>query len=687
MPKIHPVNGGPLPANPNRLLATAALFVALLMTTAADWPTYLHDSGRTSAGDERILSPANAGRLAPLWLFRANGAIAASAAVVNNVVYVGSWDGFEYALDAVTGALKWKTYLGVTSGGPDCNPLQAGVTSSATVQDGVVYVGGGDSYWYALDATTGAVRWKVFTGDNSAKGGYYNWSSPLIYNGYAYIGVASFGDCPLVRGQLLRVSLRTHRVVRIFNVVPRAVIGGTIWGSPSVDTATNTIYVATASGSGTFIPSPYTQALVALDARTLTVRDAWQVPTPPINDNVDFGSTPVLFHDAKGTSMVAVVNKNGVVYAFKRARLRGGPVWKRPIAIDAVNPRNGGVDPQNGDGSVAPPAFAQGRLYLAGGITTITGVRAHGAVRALDPATGAYLWQHGTPGAVLGAPAYTNGLIVDGGSTTMEVLNAATGARLYQYHTDAMLYGAPSVSNGRIFVGSVDGRVYAFGLTAASPSPTPQATSSPSPTPAAGSISLASLYNNVGISDDRAPGSANFDGVTYSYSRQALQAGGITPGQPMTSTGVTFQWPNVAPGTPDNVVAQGQTLAVTATTTASAVGTKLAFLGASTYGPAKGTGIITYSDGSTQRFTLSFSDWTLDNATVRPVSGTSIVATMPYRNTTLPNRNSGYEGQEAGQVLLFSTAVALQPGKTVASLTLPAASGKPQLHIFAITAS
>ena len=69
------------------------------------------------------------------------------------------------------------------------------------MQNHVVYVGGGDSYWYALDAYTGAILWKVFTGDTSADKGFYNWSSPLIYNGFAYIGIASNCDNPLVTGQ------------------------------------------------------------------------------------------------------------------------------------------------------------------------------------------------------------------------------------------------------------------------------------------------------------------------------------------------------------------------------------------------------------------------------------------------------------------------------------------------------
>jgi len=166
-----------------RLLAALTLVVATLLTTAGDWPTYLHDAQRSAAGGgETTLSPANAGGLVKLWSFKTSGVVATSASVVNNIVYAGSWDGYEYALDAATGALLWKTYIGVTTADPACSPSSAGVSSAAAVQNGVVYVGGGDAYWYALDAATGAILWKVYTGDNSAAGGHYNWASPLLYN-------------------------------------------------------------------------------------------------------------------------------------------------------------------------------------------------------------------------------------------------------------------------------------------------------------------------------------------------------------------------------------------------------------------------------------------------------------------------------------------------------------------------
>src|SRR6266849_3719699 len=127
---------------------------------SGDWPTYLHDPQRTAAGGDTILSTSNAGQLGLKWAFPTGGPIAASPSVVGGTVYVGSWDGYEYALDAITGTMKWKTFLGQTTA--PCYPQLTGVSSAADVENGMVYVGGGDSYWYALDATTGNVLWKVF---------------------------------------------------------------------------------------------------------------------------------------------------------------------------------------------------------------------------------------------------------------------------------------------------------------------------------------------------------------------------------------------------------------------------------------------------------------------------------------------------------------------------------------------
>ncbi|MBV9149904.1 MAG: PQQ-like beta-propeller repeat protein, partial [Candidatus Eremiobacteraeota bacterium] len=79
-----------------------------------------------------------------------------SPVIDNGTLYIGSGDHNVYALDATTGALRWKFTTGDV------------VHASPAVSGGVVYVGSFDRYFYALDAATGALRWKFLTGDDQA---------------------------------------------------------------------------------------------------------------------------------------------------------------------------------------------------------------------------------------------------------------------------------------------------------------------------------------------------------------------------------------------------------------------------------------------------------------------------------------------------------------------------------------
>jgi len=420
--------------------------------STSDWPMYLHDGQLTSASSETILTPSTAPNLRPLWTYKTGSLISASATVVGGVAYIGSWDGYEYALNAATGALIWKTYLGVTTA-PACSPPKLGVSSVAAVVNGVVYVGGGDSNWYALDAGTGTVLWTVPTGDNSATGGHYNWASPLIVGNSAYIGIASLGDCPLVQGQLLRVDLTTHLVAASVNFVPNGQVGGGIWTTPAIDTSTNTVYVTT--GTLNNASQTMSEAMVALDATTLAVKSLWQIPRSAANADSDWGNSPILFTDGNGRALVAGIDKNGFLYAFDRSNLAIGPIWSEQVAV-------GGICPTCGDASVASMAFAQGLLFAAGGNTTIGGVGYPGSVRAIDPTTGNVVWAHGLADPVIPALAYDNGMVLAGSGPRLEVLDATNGTRLASYTTGATTYSPPTISNGVVFMGSGDANLYAF---------------------------------------------------------------------------------------------------------------------------------------------------------------------------------------------------------------------------------
>jgi polyvinyl alcohol dehydrogenase (cytochrome) len=413
---------------------------------AQDWPTYLHDNARSSASGDTIINTGNVGTLKSKWNYQTGDWVAASPAVVNNTVYVGSWDGNEYAIDGTTGQVKWQTALGLTHD-PVCPPPNLGITSSATVSNGVVYVGGGDSFWYALSAANGAVLWKIFTGDNTQAGAHYNWASPLIVGNFAYIGIASNCDAPLVQGQLLKVDLTTHQQVAAASMVPNGQVGGGVWTSPTLDSATNTIFVTT--GTLNLYSQTLSQAVVSMDAGTLAIKDSWQLPFEAAVSDSDWGTTPTLTVDSSGRQLVSAMNKNGIVYTLLRSNLKAGPVWQRQIAI-------GGDCPPCGDGSIASGSFANGVLYVAGGSNVgPDGVGHRGSVTAVDPGTGRVLWYHGTNEQIIGSIAYSNGLIFDPQGTVVEALDAATGNSLWTYKINGATYAAPAIANGTVYIGGL----------------------------------------------------------------------------------------------------------------------------------------------------------------------------------------------------------------------------------------
>ncbi|MCW2945061.1 MAG: Beta-glucosidase [Actinoallomurus sp.] len=183
--------------------------------------------------------------------------------------------------------------------------------------------------------------------------------------------------------------------------------------------------------------------------------------------------------------------------------------------------------------------------------------------------------------------------------------------------------------------------------------------------------SLADAYDNTAVSDNAAPESADFDGSGFSYSAQSLAGVGLLPGKPVVHGPVTYTWPAAPAGTPDNVVAQGQRIAV------GKSGSSLSFLGSANNGSGSGTGSITYTDGSTAPFTLALTNWT--PSTVLPAD--ELVATAPQWNRPA---NSGYPADVA--VSVYSTTVPLTATKTVEYITLPTAVTGDQagtrLHLF-----
>jgi outer membrane protein assembly factor BamB len=95
-------------------------------------------------------------------------------------LYIGSWDSFLYALDAVTGKEKWRFKTGDDPDGHN----HVGIQGSPVVSDHTVYFGCRDSYVYALDAATGTQKWRF-----STDGSWVN-NSPVVSDGRIYFGTS-----------------------------------------------------------------------------------------------------------------------------------------------------------------------------------------------------------------------------------------------------------------------------------------------------------------------------------------------------------------------------------------------------------------------------------------------------------------------------------------------------------------
>jgi predicted alpha-1,2-mannosidase len=185
--------------------------------------------------------------------------------------------------------------------------------------------------------------------------------------------------------------------------------------------------------------------------------------------------------------------------------------------------------------------------------------------------------------------------------------------------------------------------------------------------------------DNNGISADDADPTGDFDGGGVSYSGKALAAQGVTPGSTVTAGGFSFTWPKVNPKDPDNIIVGGgdQVLNVPGN---AAGATKLALLGSASNGPSTGTLTLTYTDGSTEKVSVGFSDWTLGGGGQQPSYGNTVAVRTAYR------LYSG--GADDVDTYVFATApITLAAGRQLASVTLPASTSGGRMHLFGLATS
>jgi outer membrane protein assembly factor BamB len=451
---VSAMAGGPgLGSRGGASVAPAARTGSAPAASGNDYPTYLGSDERTSAvTNAATYNLTSVPRVATLWNVTVRAGVSSQAVESGGVVYFGANNGYEYAVGALNGSLLWRTFLGTDQNDTGCLPGSLGITSTGTVSGPNLFVDGGYPFFYALNATTGAIEWRVpLGGSNNA--GFYDWSSPLLYDQNAYVGLSSWCDTPLVPAGLVEISLKTHAQVAYFNTSVPEPNGSSIWGSPSVNPATNTIFFTTGNAYLT-TTSVYSESIVALNASTLAFEDSWQVPEADAPGDSDFGVTPTVFTTPAGVSMVTAANKNGFLYAFYQSNL--SLAWDQRVCC------------QMGQDDHYSTAFGDGYVFAVGALSSIGGQTYDSSVHAFYPQNGTPVWKVGFPESPYNgyaAPLYVNGVLIVADGPDLLFLNPRTGGLVKEIHVGGVIRAAATLARGELYVGSTNGYLLALDVT------------------------------------------------------------------------------------------------------------------------------------------------------------------------------------------------------------------------------
>jgi outer membrane protein assembly factor BamB len=387
------------------------------------------------------------------WAFKAEGPIVTSPAIADGVVYIASLSGHLYAIDQQTGQERWN----FKSSRP--------IASSPAVADGTLYFVSSAGSLAALDVATGQPKWVYaieYERKFEAQGlhGYAPakqtipdaWdvftSSPAVAHGKVYFGS---GD-----GNVYAVDAKSGVLQWKFAT------GDVVHASPAV--AGNTVYIGS-----------WDSRLYAIDAETGQQKWAFQGgEDPSIHNQVGFQSSPAV---ADGT--VYVGSRDAHVYALDAAT--GRKKWDYPTSKSWVN---------------GTPAVRDGLVYV--------GTSDSSRFMALDARTGRLRFNFDAKSYIFSSAALAGDLAYFGSHNgRLYAVNARTGQLAWQFQTEASqrdamkllnpdgsldraafapvfgdfqdmyvdfyryvslgaIMGSPTVDGGVLYVGSMDGTLYAL---------------------------------------------------------------------------------------------------------------------------------------------------------------------------------------------------------------------------------
>jgi polyvinyl alcohol dehydrogenase (cytochrome) len=505
------VNLGPAPAAPQ-----AASLGANRCTDAAPplrlegamWNGWGRDFENSRHQPEPGIAAEDVPKLKVKWVFANPGALSVGQpTIVGDRVYVTSDAGAVFSLNAKTGCTYW-AYLAETG---VLTAVTVGPFRGSSQAKYAVYFGDVHANEYALDAETGKLLWKTKLDEHPIArltGG------PVIYKDRLYVPISSNEEvagltpkyeCCTFRGSVAVLEAYSGKVIWKSYVIPEepkptkkssvgtqlyGPAGAAVWSSPTLDLKRKLIYVGTGD-SYTDVPTASSDSIVALDMKTGAIKWVSQGTAndnfvvgcrtagvgncpSPMGPDYDFGSSTILHKLPNGKQVLLAGQKSGMFYALDPDH-GGKTLWKLQVGPGSAL---GGIE----------WGFAadQDTVYVP--ISDPIGRGDRGAsLTALDVATGKVIWKTPSPDPVCAwgktgciaaqsaAISVIPGVVFSGSMDGhMRAYSTKDGSIVWDFDTAGTKYdavngvtatggsvdqGGPTIANGMLYTNSGYGRL------------------------------------------------------------------------------------------------------------------------------------------------------------------------------------------------------------------------------------
>jgi outer membrane protein assembly factor BamB/predicted lipoprotein with Yx(FWY)xxD motif len=395
------------------------------------------------------------------------GSYATTPVVANGVLYTQDLDSKVQAINLASGKVIWTHNYNSPNEGPNGVTFANGNLYGATTQAA-----------FALDATTGKQLWMRTLVRNAGEGIDM---APGYNNGTVYVSTVPGNPNTFYSGNgqgvLWAMDASTGATKWKFDTVPTNLwssahtninSGGGLWDPPTFDSQGN-LYIGVANpapftgtpqfpwGSSRPGPDLYTSSIVKLDANTGKLMWYYQLTPHDIYD-YDLENSPILT-TANGRQLVIDAGKAGIVVAVDAQN--GKPVWKRSVGVhnghqndnllaekgefsklhipETVEPGDvGGVESQLASNGTTVFVAVNNLAwnYKSQGLTGVSPAvpynKGTGEVVAIDEATGTIRWDHKLPSSAYGAATIANNVVFTTTyNGTLYAFNSSTGAELW----------------------------------------------------------------------------------------------------------------------------------------------------------------------------------------------------------------------------------------------------------------